>query len=120
MNAYTPYNSNGSQLACVFVVLAIGLLFDRKLPSSYNAEANRYFLLSQAALAASRFLSSATIASAQALQISGEFMFNSTHRVEENGEKFFPLLGIAIRQLVAMGLHRDGACWLRAPPAGPR
>ena len=120
MNAYTPYNSNGSQLACVFVVLAIGLLFDRKLPSSYNAEANRYFLLSQAALAASRFLSSATIASAQALQISGEFMFNSTHRGEENGEKFFPLLGIAIRQLVAMGLHRDGACWLRAPPAGPR
>ncbi|KAL8276309.1 hypothetical protein RQP46_011275 [Phenoliferia psychrophenolica] len=110
-NAYTPYNPQGSQLACVFVVLALGLLFDRKAPSTYNAEANRYFVLSQAALAASRFLSSATIASAQALQISGEYLFNSTHRVEENGEKFFPLLGIAIRQLVAMGLHRDGTLW---------
>ncbi|KAK4700144.1 hypothetical protein P7C70_g6107, partial [Phenoliferia sp. Uapishka_3] len=110
-HAYTPYDEQGSQLACVFLVLAVGLLFDRKAPATFNSQAHHYFLLSQACLAASRFLSSATIASAQALHLSGEYLFNSTHRVEENGEKYFPLLGIAIRQLVAMGLHRDGTLW---------
>lgn len=109
--AYTSGNAQGSQLACVFAVLALGLLFDRDCPSTYNPQANHYFLLSQATLASSRFLSSATIASAQTLQISGNFLFNQTHRLKENGEQFYPLLGIGIRQLFSMGLHRDPSNW---------
>lgn len=57
-NAYSANDSHGSQLACVFGVIALGLLFDRYSASTYNSQASQFFRLSQATLSASRFLSS--------------------------------------------------------------
>lgn len=56
MRAYTPGDAHGSKLACVFIILALGSLFDKNAPSSYNATADDYFHLSQTTLSASRFL----------------------------------------------------------------
>lgn len=113
--AYATDSNNGTKLACVYIILALGSLFDPSAPSSFNAAANQYFLLSQTALSASRFLSQNTLAGAQTIQLSGNFLFN-THKLQDGGETFFALLGLGLRMAVTMGLHRDGSKWGLAQP----
>lgn len=122
---------NGSKLACVFIILSLGSLFDPSAPSTPNATSAHYFVVCQSALSCSRFLSNNTMAGAQTLQLMANFLFN-THNLQEGGETFFPILGarfsfnfgfgqlgltrvlvagMAMRMLVTMGLHRDGTKW---------
>ncbi|SGY20619.1 BQ5605_C016g08107 [Microbotryum silenes-dioicae] len=108
--ALTTGNSAGTKLAFVFIVLSLGSLMDPRVPSTPNALAHHYFQLSQSALSASKFLSNNTLAGVQTLQLTASFLLN-THDLQEGGETFFPLLGMALRMLVAMGLHRDGSQW---------
>ncbi|KAM0750926.1 hypothetical protein T439DRAFT_380761 [Meredithblackwellia eburnea MCA 4105] len=110
-NAYQPQHPQGPQLACVFVILALGIMFDRNQPPTPHSDAVQYFALSQSTLAASRFLSTATIATVQVIQLSGNYLFNSSPRLNNVGELFYPLVGIGMRQVVSMGLHRDGSNW---------
>ncbi|SCV72214.1 BQ2448_4908 [Microbotryum intermedium] len=108
--ALTSGNSAGTKLAFVFIVLSLGSLMDQRVPSTPNALAHHYFQLSQSTLSASKFLSNNTLAGVQTLQLTASFLLN-THDLQEGGETFFPLLGMALRMLVAMGLHRDGSQW---------
>ncbi|GAA6017563.1 hypothetical protein JCM10207_001208 [Rhodosporidiobolus poonsookiae] len=101
---------NGSKLACVFMVIALGSQFDPAVPAAANAAASRYYSLGQAALAASRFLSHSTLAGVQALHLCVNLHF-SRHKVQDGGESFFPLLGMAVKMGQTMGLHRDPQLW---------
>ncbi|GAA5820631.1 hypothetical protein JCM11251_003084 [Rhodosporidiobolus azoricus] len=105
--AYTPNSPHGTKLACVFIILSLGSLFDPIAPSTPNSDAHQYFVLSQTTLSASRFLANSTLTAIQTLQLSANFLLNY-HDLREGGETFFPILGMAIRMLVASGAHRDG------------
>lgn len=107
-SAYTPHDPHGTKLACVFMILSLGHLFDPNAPSTPNADAQHFFTLSHAALAASRFLANSTLAAVQTLQLSANFHLNY-HDLREGGETFFPILGMAVRMLATQGLHRDGS-----------
>ncbi|GAA5887930.1 hypothetical protein JCM6882_000806 [Rhodosporidiobolus microsporus] len=106
-SAYTPHSPHGTKLACVFIILSLGTLFDPDVPSTPNSTAHHYFILSQTVLSASRFLANSTLAAIQTLQLSANFLLNN-HDLREGGESFFPVLGMAMRMLVATGAHRDG------------
>ena len=41
---------------------------------------------------------------------SSNFLFNR-HDLQDSGETYFPLLGMAMRMIVTMGLHRDASKW---------
>lgn len=107
VSAYTVGEDHGTKLACVYIILALGSLFDRDAPATFNASANQYFLLSQTSLSAARFLSINTSAAAQTLHLTGNFLFN-THKLQDGGETFFCLFSLALRMASTMGLHHDG------------
>ncbi|GAA5857840.1 hypothetical protein JCM1840_000932 [Sporobolomyces johnsonii] len=109
-SAYTEGETHGAKLACVFMVLALASQFDPEAPATENADSHRYLTLSQAALSASRFLSHNTLAALQTLHLAGNVLFNR-QKLQESGESFFPLLGMAIKMAVTLGLHRDPASW---------
>ncbi|GAA5999855.1 hypothetical protein JCM10207_005938 [Rhodosporidiobolus poonsookiae] len=106
-SAFAPSPPSGPSLACVFIVLALGTLFDPLQPATPNQHAHHFFLLSQAVLSASRFLSNSTLPAIQTLQLSANFLLNS-HDFQEGGETLWPLLGVGMKMLAAQGLHRDG------------
>lgn len=108
VSAYTVGEDHGTKLACVYIILALGSLFDRDAPATFNASANQYFLLSQTALSAARFLSINTSAAAETLHLTGNFLFN-THKLQDGGETFFCLFSLALRMSSTMGLHHDGS-----------
>ncbi|GAA6041112.1 hypothetical protein JCM8097_004118 [Rhodosporidiobolus ruineniae] len=106
--AFMPQDPHGTKLACVFIVLSLGTLFDPSLPSTPNPLAHHYFVLSQAVLSASRFLSNGTLAAIQTLQLSANYLLNF-HDLREGGESLQNgPLAMAGRMLVTQGLHRDG------------
>ncbi|GAA5924666.1 hypothetical protein JCM10213_000410 [Rhodosporidiobolus nylandii] len=106
--AYTPHSPHGTKLACVFIVLALGCLFNPAAPPTPNAQAHTYFILSQTVLSAARYLANSTLAAIQTLQLTANYLLNY-HDLKEGGESFFPMLGMALRMLVTQGLHRDGS-----------
>ncbi|KAK4702072.1 hypothetical protein P7C70_g4153, partial [Phenoliferia sp. Uapishka_3] len=108
--AYERGDHNGTILACVFIILCLGALFDPDQPSTPNERAAHYFVVCQNVLTCSRFLSNNTIAGAQTLQLMANYLF-CQHNLQEGGESFFPILGAALRMLQTMGLHRDGTKW---------
>ncbi|BGP18249.1 hypothetical protein JCM10213v2_006307 [Rhodosporidiobolus nylandii] len=101
---------HGPKLACVFMVLALGSQFDPSGPSTPAADPQRFFALGQAALSASGVLALNTIPALQALHLCGNILFNR-QRMQQNGETFFPLLGMSVKMAQSMGLHRDPAAW---------
>ncbi|GAA5865743.1 hypothetical protein JCM8547_002763 [Rhodosporidiobolus lusitaniae] len=106
-SAYTPSSPHGDYLACVFIILSLGSLFDPSLPATPDPQAHHFFVLAHTVLSASRFLSNSTLAAIQTLQLSANYLLNF-HDLREGGETYFPLLGMATRMLVVQGLHRDG------------
>ncbi|GAA5822290.1 hypothetical protein JCM5353_001557 [Sporobolomyces roseus] len=102
---------HGPNLACVFLVLALGVQGDRNISAvEAGQQAFRYMTLGQAALSASQFLCHPTLAGVQALHICGNVYLNQ-HKPQESGETFFNLMGIAVKQVFTMGLHRDPTSW---------
>ncbi|GAA5825441.1 hypothetical protein JCM11251_006984 [Rhodosporidiobolus azoricus] len=106
-NAYSA-DPHGAKVACVCMVLALGVQFDPDVPPSATDIFERYYDLGQAALAVSRFLSH--IAVIQALHLTGNVLLTRP-KWRESGENFFPLFGIAVRGAQTMGLHRDPSAW---------
>ncbi|KAK4047150.1 hypothetical protein OIV83_005602 [Microbotryomycetes sp. JL201] len=109
-SAQATGNAQGAKLACVFMILCLGSLFDPSAPSTPNPNAQHFFVLSWSTLSAARFLSHTTLAGVQTLQLCANFLLNA-HDFQAGGETFWPILGMALRMLVSMGLHRDGTLW---------
>jgi hypothetical protein len=96
--AYNPDDPTPTKLGAVYIVLSLGTLFDPNKPSTFNEEAQRYFLRSQNVLAAAKALSHNTLPTSQTLQLCGSFLL-CQHNLREGGETFFPLVSALRVQL---------------------
>ncbi|EAL20713.1 hypothetical protein CNBE0780 [Cryptococcus deneoformans B-3501A] len=99
---------NYQDLGLVFMVLAFGTLHCLELapndPTAYELAS-----VAQVALSKGDLLSRPSISGLQALHILAQFSNESEEG--RNGDASWPLWGLSMRLIQAMGLHRDGARW---------
>nr|KIR85713.1 hypothetical protein I308_03820 [Cryptococcus tetragattii IND107] len=99
---------NYQDLGLVFMILAFGTLQCLELapndPTAYELAS-----VAQIALSKGDLLSRPSISGLQALHILAQFSNESEEG--RNGDASWPLWGLSMRLIQAMGLHRDGARW---------
>ncbi|KIR39584.1 hypothetical protein I307_01466 [Cryptococcus deuterogattii 99/473] len=99
---------NYQDLGLVFMILAFGTLHCLELapndPTAYELAS-----VAQIALSKGDLLSRPSISGLQALHILAQFSNESEEG--RNGDASWPLWGLSMRLIQAMGLHRDGARW---------
>jgi hypothetical protein len=85
-------------------------------PLSYADDplAGELFRLGSACLTAGGGLSRASIATVQALNLIGNYMLND--RTANGGNACWPILGVAVHTVTALGLHRDGTAFQGLSP----
>ncbi|KAE8543300.1 hypothetical protein D1P53_000002 [Cryptococcus gattii VGV] len=104
-----PENSvHLQQLALVYMLLAMGTVHNIELPP-HDESAEEYLTLAQAAMTKGNFMNHATIAGLQTLVTMAHYYLETESG--RNGDSAWPLWGLAMSLVVAMGLHRDGARW---------
>ncbi|WVW79032.1 hypothetical protein I302_100995 [Kwoniella bestiolae CBS 10118] len=96
------------QLALLYAILAMGTLQNLELPPN-DPTADEYLMLAKSCLTKGDFLNNNTIAGVQSLIIMAHYLLETEKG--RNGDSAWPLWGLAMRIIVAMGLHRDGARW---------
>ncbi|KAL1404878.1 hypothetical protein Q8F55_008489 [Vanrija albida] len=93
------------QLALLYIVFAMGTYFNLELPPD-DPGVDDYLKLSQCCLAKADFITKHTLAGVQTLHIMASLMLGlDTGR---NGDNAWPMYGLMLRIVQAMGLHRDG------------
>ncbi|KAL7425271.1 hypothetical protein Q5752_000959 [Cryptotrichosporon argae] len=104
---------DAQRLAVLFLVLALGSLFDPSmLPGANNNPYSRdWFALGRAALTID---SSGSIIFVQAIHLMVNWLTNGGRVVSSNASTW-PLLGMAMRVVQAIGMHRDGTHFDLAP-----
>nr|XP_019004911.1 transcriptional regulatory protein [Kwoniella mangroviensis CBS 8507]OCF68372.1 transcriptional regulatory protein [Kwoniella mangroviensis CBS 8507] len=106
MNAYdTEAQPNPHKLACVFLVMAIGAMFDLNRPP-FHPRGEQLFRLGRSCISIVG-LEHASPATVQALHLMGTFILNDKRG--NGGEVFWPILGTAVKVAQSLGLHRDGS-----------
>lgn len=95
-------------LGLVFAVLAMGTLHDLELEPN-DALATEYLEMARQSLTRGNFLQDNTIAALQALHVIAHVSFETESG--KNGDSAWPLWGLSMRMVIAMGLHRDGERW---------
>lgn len=100
------------ELALVFITLALGALHNLELPPN-DPLAEEFFNLSKSALAKGQFMIYNTIAAVQTIHIMAHFCLETERG--RNGDNAWPLWGLAMRIIQAMGLHRDPSRWNLEP-----
>ncbi|OWZ30832.1 hypothetical protein C347_03977 [Cryptococcus neoformans AD2-60a] len=101
-------NVHLQQLALVYMLLAMGTVHNIELPP-HDESAEEYLALAQAAMTKGNFMNHATIAGLQTLVTMAHYYLETESG--RNGDSAWPLWGLAMSLVVAMGLHRDGARW---------
>ncbi|WVQ97545.1 hypothetical protein IAU59_004659 [Kwoniella sp. CBS 9459] len=101
-------NVHPQQLALLFVILAMGTLQNLELPL-HDPSANEYLAYAKGCLTKGDFMNNNTIAGVQTLIIMAHYLLETEKG--RDGDSAWPLWGLAMRIIVAMGLHRDGARW---------
>ncbi|ORX41278.1 hypothetical protein BD324DRAFT_613935 [Kockovaella imperatae] len=101
-------NIHPQQLALVYMILAIGSLYNLELPQ-HDPQAEDFLLLSKNCLTKGDFLNHNTMPGVQTLLMMGHYHLETEKG--RNGNQAWPLWGLAMRIIVAMGLHRDGGRW---------
>ncbi|WVQ98275.1 hypothetical protein IAU59_005398 [Kwoniella sp. CBS 9459] len=106
LNAYdTQAPANPHKLACVFLVMGIGAMFDlNRLP--FHPRGDQLFRIGQACIS-STGIEHASPATIQALHLMGTFILNDKRG--NGAEAFWPILGTAVKIAQSLGLHRDGS-----------
>ena len=112
-NLYPPSQNENRQpeahkLARFFMILSLGIYFDITKPQNHQ-DCTKYYTFSKSLLSASEFMTKCSIATAQTLHLMGSYLLNK-NRIS-GGDAYWPLLGIKMRIIQAMGLHRDGERW---------
>ncbi|WVQ83747.1 hypothetical protein IAT38_005891 [Cryptococcus sp. DSM 104549] len=109
------------QLALVYMILAMGTVHNIELPP-HDPTAEEYLALGKGCLTKGDFLNHGTIPGVQALvsgmsegtaltvQVTMAHYYLETEN-GRNGDAAWPLWGLGMSLIVAMGLHRDGARW---------
>lgn len=99
---------HGDELALLFIIFAHGAYYNLELPAD-DSSIDEYAHVSRCCLAKADFLARNTLACAQTLFL----MFHLQLSLEsgQNGDSGWPLVGLLMRVVQAMGLHRDGKRW---------
>lgn len=93
------------RLAVLYMVLALGTLFDLGQPY-LCVEATQYYQLARAAISLDSLLEHQTIPAIQALVLMCHFMFMSFR----DGPRW-AAMGLVVKLAQSLGLHRDGGKW---------
>lgn len=96
------------ELALIFVVLAMGTLHDLELGSNDHS-ALEYLSLSKQSLSRGNFMQHNTIVAVQTLHTMAHVHLHTEEG--RDGDSAWPIWGLTMRLLIAMGLHRDGFRW---------
>ncbi|OCF33828.1 transcriptional regulatory protein [Kwoniella heveanensis BCC8398] len=106
MNAYDlQVPANPHKLACVFLVMGIGAMFDLNR-APFHPRGDQLFRLGQACIS-STGIEHASPATVQAFHLMGTFILNDKRG--NGAEAFWPILGTAVKIAQSLGLHRDGS-----------
>lgn len=100
------------QLALLFIILAMGALHNPDLPP-HDPSAEHHLAAARWCLVKGDFIGNNTIAGLQALVIMAHYHLETEKG--RNGDSAWPLWGLAMRLVTAMGLHVDGKRW-NLPP----
>lgn len=100
------------QLALLFIILAMGALHNPDLPP-HDPSAEHHLASARWCLVKGDFIGNNTIAGLQALVIMAHYHLETEKG--RNGDSAWPLWGLAMRLVTAMGLHIDGKRW-NLPP----
>ncbi|WWD22197.1 hypothetical protein CI109_106688 [Kwoniella shandongensis] len=97
---------DAQRLAVLYLTFSLGALFDPAAPSGANNNpySRDLFALGRACLTID---SSGTIIFVQAINLMITWLYNGGSPVSSN-QSMWPLLGMAMRVVQALGLHRDG------------
>lgn len=106
--AQTDRRIDYHELSVVFVVLAMGTLHDLELDVD-DPVALEYLSLAKQSLSRGNFMQNNTITAVQALHTMAHVHLHS--ETGRDGDSAWPLWGLCMRILIAMGMHRDGARW---------
>lgn len=91
------------EMACVFMVLALGLLFDLDIQAR-DPRAARFHRAAQACLTSANYLNIPSLASIQCLHLMCTYQL--TVHSHSGAFRCWPLLGLAGRIVMSTGLHR--------------
>ncbi|WVQ79861.1 hypothetical protein IAT38_001961 [Cryptococcus sp. DSM 104549] len=106
LNAYdTASPANAHKLACVFLVMALGAMFDLNRPP-FHPRGEQLFLFGRACIS-TLGIEHASPATVQAMHLMGSYILNDKRG--NGAEVFWPILGTAIKIAQSLGLHRDGS-----------
>ncbi|KAI7154512.1 hypothetical protein KC349_g7603 [Hortaea werneckii] len=100
--------TNAQEIALVFIILAQGTMFNIELPS-YDPSVEEWLRLSELALVKGHFLSNNTIPGLQTLHLMAHLHLHLDQG--RRGDNAWPLWGLVMRLVQAMGIHRDGGRW---------
>ncbi|ODN79453.1 hypothetical protein L202_03431 [Cryptococcus amylolentus CBS 6039] len=106
LNAYDTVSPvNAHKLACVFLVMALGVMYDLHRPP-FDPRGEQLFSLGRACISTVG-IEHASPATVQALLLMGTYILNDKRG--NGGEVFWPILGTAVKIAQGLGLHRDGS-----------
>lgn len=88
--------------------MAQGTLYNIEMPP-YDPSVEEWLHLSEKALVKGEFLSNNMIPGLQTLHLMSHLHFHLDKG--RRGDNAWPLWGIVMRLIQAMGMHRDGTCW---------
>ncbi|KAI7465247.1 hypothetical protein KC357_g7687 [Hortaea werneckii] len=100
--------TNAQEIALVFIILAQGTIFNIELPS-FDPSVEEWLRLSELALVKGHFLSNNTIPGLQTLHLMAHLHLHLDQG--RRGDNAWPLWGLVMRLVQAMGIHRDGGRW---------
>lgn len=105
LNAYdTTIPPNLHKIAVVFLVMALGVMFDLS-GEPYRQRGADLFALGRACVEHEDG-GQASLATVQAALLSGTYILNDNN--SSGAETFWPIIGSAIKTAQSIGLHRDG------------
>ncbi|KAJ3549622.1 hypothetical protein NM208_g411 [Fusarium decemcellulare] len=102
----TPINPQ--EIALVFIIMAQGTMFNIEMPNC-DSSAQEWLCLSERALVKGEFLSNNTVAGLQTLHLMAHLQLHLDEG--RRGDSAWPLWGLVMRLIQAMGMHRDGDRW---------
>nr|XP_019008279.1 transcriptional regulatory protein [Kwoniella pini CBS 10737]OCF47060.1 transcriptional regulatory protein [Kwoniella pini CBS 10737] len=107
----TETSPNAHKMACVFLVMAIGAMFDLNRPP-FHPRGEHLFRLGRSCINVIG-LEHSSPATIQALHLMGTYILNDKRG--NGAELFWPIIGTAVKIAQSLGLHRDGASFGLSP-----
>ncbi|EJU03612.1 hypothetical protein DACRYDRAFT_21143 [Dacryopinax primogenitus] len=106
---YGNTTPSAHRLSLLFMILAVGALFDLSRPL-HNPQADQFYEVAQECLRCDGgAYSNTTLPAIQAVQLMTHYVSNSPRKTD--AETGWAQLGVLIKLAQSMGLHRDAARW---------